>query len=390
MLSDETAVLPWDYGRLFGLRMGSNYIRVTARGVQFSTMAALSTMRSVENLGWTANASCVPTPNALCREGRGLVFFPDNVVDVPYDFSQIPSNTITDYFENGSSCLRAQSMRSISITDTQYELSLCDLMDANMDILIDCTTDTMYWRQDKTTTAEYMFISLMCVYLMSCISANVVKLSSTDGFHITWLDIVVLLANILYLAVEFVVLELRFLVSTGDVTLAIVLWIYVCLETLAVLYFLVQRGDWQLACWTRGAAAPVAAQRSLPGRLYFMGGISVYTALLMLLTLRVHYTFDNPYLHILSVMFGSRTFLKVSGPLHLQAPDDAQSHGKSSNRVVVALLVVYDTFCFCVVLALGVGMSADHDFEAMQQQTMLVVVSMLLATAVSVHRLSQK
>lgn len=374
MLSDETAVLPWDYGRLFGLRMGSNYIRVTARGVQFSTMAALSTMRSVESLGWTASASCVPTSHALCREGRGLVFFPDSGVDVPYDFSQIPSNTITDHFANGSSCLRPQSMRSISITDSQYELSLCDLMDANMDILVDCTTDTMYWRQDRTTTAEYICISLMCVYLMSCISANVVKLSSTDGFRITWLDLGVLVANLVYLAVQFFVSELRFLVTTGDVTLALVLWWYVCGEALVVVMFLVERG-----C----ALAPQAKARppQSPQHLYFMGGISVYTALLMLLTLRVHYTFDNPYTHILSVMFGARTFLKVSGPPRWAAPDGTHTLALA-RRALVGLLIVYDAGCFCAVLALGVGISADHEFDAVQQQATLVVVSLLLATAV--------
>ena len=67
MLSDERWVLPWEYGRLFALRLTSNYIRVTARGVQFSTSSKLSSIRAVEGLGWQSSSRCMPAPDALCR-----------------------------------------------------------------------------------------------------------------------------------------------------------------------------------------------------------------------------------------------------------------------------------------------------------------------------------
>ena len=42
-----------------------------------------------------------------------------------------------------------------------------------------------------------------------------------------------------------------------------------------------------------------------------VSGVSVYTALLLMLTLRMHNTFDNPYLPTLTVMFGTRTFYEA-------------------------------------------------------------------------------
>ena len=41
--------------------------------------------------------------------------------------------------------------------DVQYEVSLCDLLDSNMDILLDYHTNQLHWRQDKTTAVEYLF-----------------------------------------------------------------------------------------------------------------------------------------------------------------------------------------------------------------------------------------
>ena len=48
----------------------------------------------------------------------------------------------------------------------------------------------------STSAVEYLFISLMCVYLMSCISADVVKMSDPDGVRVTRSDVGVLLTNL--------------------------------------------------------------------------------------------------------------------------------------------------------------------------------------------------
>lgn len=355
VLAGESGVLPWDYGRLFALRMSSHYIRVTARGVQFSTQSALSSIRPIDRSIWTKSVSCLPTPHALCREGPGLVFFPDDVVDVPYDFSQIPDNTFLQKFPNGSSCKESSSMRAISIDDNQYDVSLCDLLNSNLDLILDCHSDELHWRQDDTGFVEYAFVSLMSVYMMSCISANVIRMSKMQHFYISFSDFCCLCLNLVYIAAQFLFAELRFIATDGDVILCFVLWMYVLVETLFMGIFLLR-----------------SAERPDHMHYYFMGGISVYTAMLLLFTLRVHYTFDNPYLQILTVMFGTRTFMKVSD---LVIALNVQS-----------VVVLFDVMCFSTILALGVGLSSDDLFDAVQHQTTLVVVCVLLSTGIALNR----
>ena len=42
----------------------------------------------------------------------------------------------------------------------------------------------------------------------------------------------------------------------------------------------------------------------------FASSISLLTTSLLLITVRIHYTFDNPYIAVLTTIFGMRTFYK--------------------------------------------------------------------------------
>ena len=89
VLSDEQSVLPWDFGRMFVLKIASRFIRITARGMQFSTTSSLSQVFPPRHYAWDSKIQCDITIGALCRENRGLSFFPDSAVDIPYDFANI-------------------------------------------------------------------------------------------------------------------------------------------------------------------------------------------------------------------------------------------------------------------------------------------------------------
>ena len=179
-----------------------------------------------------------------------------------------------------------------------------------------------------------------------------------------------------------------------------------------------------------------------------VGGISVYTACLLMMTARVHYTFDNPYLHILTVIFGFRTWMKIvvtktaltprrqrsremrlrdwrddsryvdskdsdrsedsddladggdsehlSTPKHSDdtppdSPSNPQSMGLYDSRsaLLQSLLVGLDVACFCTLLTAGVGYSADTKFDAVQHQVMILIICMLIATLILINKQSQ-
>ena len=337
--------------------------------MQFSTIAKASGVA----MQWTAVVSCVPTPHALCREGVGLVYFPDNVVDMPYDLSVIPTNSVLSYFPHGS--CTGRSGRRIVVGDEQYEVSLCDLLDANMDIILDTTMDQLRWRVDATNTTEYIFVSVVCVYLMSCISANVVRFSGHDGFKITRIELVVLVVTIIYISLNMFCDSfgvwfggLRYLLTSEDTTLAVLIWVYVVCETIVV-----AGPVWRETTENNGLSAlwNVWPGDKKSGGPQMVSGVSVYTGLILLLTLRVHYTFDNPYLHVLVVMFGTRTFQKLSS-LHIV---------DSQNKCML-FIVALDAVCFSALLALAVGPAAGNVFEAVLSQVTIATISMLFATAI--------
>lgn len=385
VLSDNNGPKSWDYGQLFQLRLTSHYMRLTARGLQFSTMSKAAKFA----MPWTAVVSCTPTQHALCREGPGLVYFPDNVVDMPYDLSVIPKNSVLSYFPHGT--CQGYSGRHITVDDVQYEVSLCDLVDANMDILLDTTLDELRWRIDKTNVTEYVFVSVVCVYLMSCISANVVRFTENDVFKITHIELGVLIVTIAYVTINLLFDEfgvwfggLRYLLTTEDSLLAWLMWVYVICETAMVARPILR--DFT-AAHQLSLVSSVQEARTIDGvsvntvsiedgvqKSRTISGVSVYTGLIMLLTLRVHYTFDNPYIHVLVVMFGTRTFQKLS------AVHSVDVHSK---RWIP--FVILDMVCFCAQLALAVGPAAGETFDAVLSQVTIATISMLLATVIEIQ-----
>lgn len=51
---------------------------------------------------------------------------------------------------------------------------MCDLLDSNLDVVFD--RGTVYWRQDTTGTWVYLLISILSIYLVSCVSDNIVAM----------------------------------------------------------------------------------------------------------------------------------------------------------------------------------------------------------------------
>ncbi len=348
VLSGEYSVLPWNYGRLFLQRLSANYVRVTPRGVQFSTMTTMNE-QAVSAAVWNTHA-CAPTAHALCRVDRGLVLFPDTVVDVPYDFSQIPSNAFLTEFPTGA-CTSPSSARIVNLSDTQYEVSLCDLMDANLDVVFDTRSDMVYWRMDRTSALEYVGVSIASVYFISCISVNVVRLARGDTLALTAVDNSMLVGLILYVLVGLIWDKggLQPLITAHDVGLAWMLLAYVCLELVVI-----------------SSPRITAALHLKHTDTKIISGVSLYTTAVMLLAMRVHYTFDNPYTSVLAVMFGTRSFVKLFAMRKL---------GLST------LAVACDMAVFCGVLWVGTGLSASSEFEGCLMQQTVVVASLLLAVA---------
>jgi len=314
-------------------------------------------------------------------------------------------------------------------------------------------------------------LARVSVYFMSCVSANVIKMTRPLDSKSSVYNCVILWLLLVYTLVQFFFYELRFLVTDHDIILLIVLWLFAAVEALCMTVNVVtsvrRPARRNAQAFSEAQALLIPKSRESPDTLHtlhtlhtqhtlhtvdpvdvacdpqLVGGISVYTACLLMMTARVHYTFDNPYLHILTVIFGFRTWMKIvvtkttltprrqsiremrlgegyddsgyvssaqgeeyvrdskdsdksedsddSGNGEDGKPPELQAVGLYGSRsaLLQSLLVGLDMACFATLLIAGVGYSADTKFDAIQHQVMILIICMLIATLIMINKPSQ-
>ena len=181
-------------------------------------------------------------------------------------------------------------------------------------------------------------------------------------------------------------------------------WIYLIVHLLASRAAYILTYDDLLLCYSLfifvAVEGCVAWNDTCVSYFNLSSGINIYTACLMLFAFRIHSTFDNPYTGILSVMFGTRSFIKYFSLRRILAtlPGVAQRNEiiiykqKGHETVimpyqilVVATYTIADFSVFGFLLYFGIKLSSDHLFDAIQQQILLYVTCLLLAVIVSIH-----
>lgn len=340
VLSTLGEVVPWGVGNLMQIISKSNYLRITSMGVQHSR----SNLISLGANAWNST-QCVPVKDALCEESSSsrMQFFNTKSVTIPDNWDLLPSNTYLNQFPGNSACIKHTSERQIKIDDKQYEVSLCDLMDSNLDIIYELQSNTIWWRKDETSALEYIIIGFIGVYLISSLANNFTKVMEPFGkteqdaleFMQKWKsmnkfeqknteipenlkpylhrdedsnDIVpvmrsprvfsALLFVMMLVVVGLVLNSWNYIVSDLDRSLAVWLISFVLIDSFIVMFH---------------------------SDVYVSYNISLLTCLVLLLSCRIHHTFDTPYLTLFCLFFGSRSFFKliawssgISGSNHLR------------------------------------------------------------------------
>ena len=173
--------MPWHRGMLYSIRTASHFLRVNARGLQYSTVDHLLTPSPS---AWNAmpcrldvahaNHSC-----AFCREPTsGMLVFPTETVSVPDNIASEDTyqNNYLQFFQHQSPCNSTHTGRHQVMSDLTYDLSLCDIFDNNLDIIFtDQPEQTLYWRLDKTSPVLLIMFGILAIYMVSCIAQNIVS-----------------------------------------------------------------------------------------------------------------------------------------------------------------------------------------------------------------------
>ena len=366
--SDSACPQAWHHGELHTLRTASNFMRITPRGLQYSTVDALVAPSSDQ---WHVFDCKITTASgALCEEPvSGMLLFPTGEVVVP-DTREAHADAFANSYlravtarnaegVRGSPCTRAHTGRRQAVEDTTYDFSLCDLLDNNADLIIspaDAGMLRVYWRADPTDTALIVVLGVLSIYLVSCIAQNVVATLQDPAAQVPASQRVATALTLVLVLWTFGLRgEIRNVVVAADVVLFTHLFLYCVLEL-------------AYQSW-------VDADRARAPKGAFASSIAVLAAALLLITLRLHYTFDNPYLAVLATIFGVRTMYKLFV---------FQSH-----HILHHAMHAVDVFVLCSLLGNGV-LRADVDhFEGTLSAVVVAVVALLAGGLLAAYRAAQ-
>jgi hypothetical protein len=279
-----------------------------------------------------------------------MKWFPTDVVDIPNDASNLIRNKYLDTFEN-KTCTGSESGRFVKLHDTTYEVSLCDLMDLNLDIVYHSADNAIYWRQDGTSTLTYACISVLSVLLVSSMAHNIIREAHHTRLHDPWYK----------------------RPQAWCVALSAVFVAYWCLSEKWWNTF-IYRDDQRLFVAVSIFTAVRIVNLLMQGWKFDKNNFSLLTACLLLMTARIHFSFDNPYILPLTLVFLVRTFVKFFSLMRL--PTIAPSH---------MFMFSVDAVTGVMLCNNAVRLSQVRIIDSFLQQFYIVYASFWLAAIMSIY-----
>lgn len=283
---DGHSLMNWAHGDLLQMMRSSRGVRINERGVQFVRFG------TVRGIAWEG-IPCLPDPTSLCRTPEGSRFFPLDHAYVSANVSQVQGG-MRGIASVG--CTGERSGRTIREPSTVYDVSLCDIVDSRLDVYWD--GDMVRHRRMSMSVWLYVAISIVTVYLVSCIAQNLTSLLVGVQAAAETESLWVWLVRLVEVAVVSTVLGLSTLPMLWNDSLLLV-------DELSYLAFMLLYVSVHFAvmCYK------VWFDRENRRRHFLT--FNLITGVLLLLTLAIYKTMANPYVGILLVMLTMRCFYKL-------------------------------------------------------------------------------
>jgi hypothetical protein len=135
----SSAPLQWNHGRLYNLLLSSAVLRVSERGVSWCATC------DMQQWPGTHATMCLPTSNALCAmhsstSNATMRLFPSTDVKVPADVRLLsPADDVSAlgslWAATVDACEGEHSRRSLVFSQSEYDVSLCDLVHGQLDLV---------------------------------------------------------------------------------------------------------------------------------------------------------------------------------------------------------------------------------------------------------------
>jgi len=376
-LQGTGGVLPWDSGVLLAYRLRTTALQVSASTLQLYADGALRFGPS-----WRSFA-CATTTSALCvSQQTGVAIMGTAPVTTPRDVAALVarSQLLTEF--GGAVCTSDRTGRVAGGSDV-YTVSMCDLVEGALRFVLVYADDggRVYWIRDRTGVGETVLISGIALYAATSLAQNLTSLvvpkpttvsvpvpavpvpvatvsaATVSAATAAWLRLLNLLICVVCVGVLVWMCEahLEFLVSAHDVALYRVLIVFLAVDV--VLLLMKETG-------------PRDSGRN------FGHQVGLSTVVLLLCTLRLHNTFNTPFLQALVGLFGTRAACKL-----LQHAHDGIVRGRVASRANLVSVLV-DLGVWCCLLAFGLAQSSGvHENLAIAVN---VATALLLGLGMSV------
>ena len=140
----QSNALDWNIGAMYCVQLTSSIIRINKRTIQWFILGQTSSTESwpyilnTQNMpGWN-NLPCTPIAGALCetQDESKMLLFPNSVVDLPLNLGDLTlPQEMRDALESKILCSSPNANRELKAGDKRYEISLCDLVDNNLEFV---------------------------------------------------------------------------------------------------------------------------------------------------------------------------------------------------------------------------------------------------------------
>ena len=411
LLSSASTGMPlqWNHGPMYNVLLTSRYVRISELGIQWCVLcgktalhSSASDMQILQILssthGWSSSLPCTPCHDAFCSISKigesAITLFPTSRVHV----SLAPNVFVEAVHE----CHSQTANRNIATMDSGYQVSLCDIVDSKLDFVLDVDSATVYWRRDDKPLLWSLCVTLSSLFFFTRVCEHLALLVRGERRPFSEFTTVAIISMLLLC---------RCLLATGVLSQHLVtheeLMLNLILEFYCYLYIIAEftvTDTFTSACnrlWatcsrrqatqTRKNEIYAEIPQAIPqipqaipctlgtgkndGR-HDIGTLGSLLAVQLILTAHLQNTFENPFLGILTLLFGTRAFLKF---MNFMLVHTTCERSTDNDRTIASKLffLSVDTVTLACVFELAVRTSARSEAEYASTATGMLIIIVL-------------
>ena len=367
--------LEWNHGPMYNILLTSTYVRVNELGIQWSSLCSLPAPR-LYGPGWSPAVQCVPVQDAFCitQTSPAVPLFPTNIVEL------MPGGALPAELQSSVTCNPQTANRALVLGDGGYQVSLCDLIDRKLDVVLDVNNSQIFWVLRNEQMWWSVLVTLSSLYFFTRVCEHLVLLVQGKRRRFSLVNTVATgIMLVLHRMIPLPNVFSQHLVTTEEQILDWILysysWLHILVQLVTVCFFKEVQYPY-IILRSSDTEKEVEGPESTSHDISTLG---LLVCVQLILTAHLQGSYDNPFLSILVILFGTRSFLKF---LNLNLEYSVEERSSAQSFVVCSKLIFLfiDTFTLASMLELGIRIGARSGLEYASTASGLLLIIVLGGT----------